>query len=200
MSDAVEFVRETGETRVRVRLVVGSGEPYARVETGIGFLDHMVEVLAYYAGWFLEASVEEVRRVDDHHVSEDLALALGAALRRWLESRGWRVARFGWAAVPMDEALVLASVDLSGRPGAWVELGLRREAIGGWATENIPHFVQSLAAASLSTVHLRRLAGMNEHHVVEAGFKALGFALREALRPVERVVSTKGSVAPEHHG
>jgi imidazoleglycerol phosphate dehydratase HisB len=198
LASVVEVVRETRETRVRLRLVVDAEEPLARVETGIGFLDHMVETLAYYAGWRLEASVEEERRVDDHHVSEDLALALGSALRRYLEERGWRVARFGWAAVPMDEALVLAAVDLSGRPGAWVELGLRREAIGGWSTENIPHFVQSLAAASLSTIHLRRLVGVNEHHVVEAGFKALGFALREALRPRGSTVSTKGEIAPEH--
>lgn len=198
--DVVELVRETRETRVRLRLAVGAEEPYARVATGIGFLDHMVETLGYYAGWRLEASVEELRRVDDHHVSEDLALAIGAALRRWLEARGWRVARYGWALVPMDEALVAAAVDVSGRPGAWVELGLRREMIGGWATENIPHFVQSLASASLITIHVRRLAGVNEHHVVEAGFKALGMAFRAALAPVERLVSTKGSIAPEAGG
>lgn len=198
--NVVEFVRETRETRVWLRLVIGSEEPFARVETGIGFLDHMVETMGYYAGWRLEARVEEMRSVDDHHVSEDLALALGAALRRWLEARGWRVARFGWALVPMDEALVAAAVDVSGRPGAWVELGLRREAIGGWATENIPHFVQSLASASLMTIHVRRLAGFNEHHVVEAGFKALGMALRAALAPSGRVVSTKGGIAPEAGG
>ena len=196
----MEVVRETRETRAVVRLVVAAGEPWARVETGIGFLDHMVETLAYYAGWRLEARVEELRRVDDHHVAEDLALALGAAVRRWLEARGWRVRRFGWALIPMDEALVLAAVDASGRPGAWVELGLRREEIGGWATENIPHFVWSLASSSLMTIHLRRLAGVNEHHIVEAGFKALGVALGQALEPGERLVSTKGSLAPEHRG
>ena len=193
---AVRLVRETRETRVEVELEVGSGEPRGVVETGIGFLDHMVETLAYYAGWRLRARVEEVKRVDDHHVSEDLALALGSALRRWLEERGWRVARFGWALVPMDEALVAAAVDVSGRPGAWVELGLRRESIGGWAVENIPHFVVSLASQVPCTIHLRRLAGVNEHHVVEAGFKALGFAFAQALSPRGRVVSTKGGLEP----
>ena len=195
----VRVSRETRETRVELVLdPLGGGG--ARVETGIGFLDHMVETLAYYAGWSLEARVEEVRRVDDHHVAEDLMLALGSAIRRWLDSRGWRVARFGWAAVPMDEALVLAAVDVSGRPGAWVELGLRRESIGGLATENIPHMIWSLASASLTTIHVRRLSGSNDHHVAEAGFKALGMAFRQALQPVEGLVSTKGSLAPEHRG
>jgi len=198
--EPVRVERVTRETRVVVELVVGAAEPGGRVETGVGFLDHMVETLAYYAGWSLEARVEEVKRVDDHHVAEDLALALGAALRRWLDGVGWRVARFGWAVVPMDEALVLAAVDISGRPGAWVELGLRRESIGGWATENIPHFIQSLAAQVPATVHVRRLAGLNEHHVVEAGFKALGFAFRAALAPGERVVSTKGGLEPSLSG
>ena len=192
--------RRTGETVVRVRLEVGVGEPGGRVVSGIGFLDHMVETLAFYAGWRLEAEVREIRRVDDHHVAEDLMLAVGAALRRWLDGVGWRVSRFGWAVVPMDEALVLAAVDVSGRPGAWVRLGLRRESIGGLATENVPHMVWSLASSALLTVHLRRLAGVNEHHIVEAGFKALGLALRQALRPVGSVVSTKGVVAPEHLG
>jgi len=195
--EPLKLVRETRETRVELELVVGAEEPWAKVETGIGFLNHMVETMAYYAGWRLEARVVENRRVDDHHVAEDLALALGAALRRWLEARGWRVARYGWAVVPMDEALVLAAVDFSGRPGAWVELELQRESIGELSTENVPHFVWSLASSALATIHMRRLTGVNEHHVVEAGFKALGMALRQALTPRRGVISTKGAIAPE---
>ncbi|NOZ88438.1 MAG: imidazoleglycerol-phosphate dehydratase [Crenarchaeota archaeon] len=194
----MRLTRETRETRVELVLEIGSGEPYARVETGIGFLDHMVETLAFYAGWRLEAKVIEVRHVDDHHVAEDLMLTLGAAVRRWLESVGWRVARFGWSMVPMDEALVMAAVDLSGRPGAWVSLRFTREEIGGLALENIGHMIQSFAAASLSTIHVRQVAGRNDHHIAEAAFKALGFALRQALQPSAKLVSTKGALAPEH--
>lgn len=170
------------------------------VSTGVPFLDHMVETLAYYAGWGLEARVEEAKRVDDHHVAEDLALALGEAVARAVASGGYRVARFGHAIVPMDEVLVLAAVDYSGRPGAWVDLPFTREEVGGLATENIPHFVWSLASASAMTVHVRALQGGNNHHLAEAAFKALGMALRQALAPSAAVVSTKGVILPPGAG
>ena len=197
MARRVKVERRTKETIVRVDLDLdGSELREISVSTGVPFLDHMVETLAYYAGWGLRAAVEEVKRVDDHHVAEDLALALGEAVARAVASGGYRVARFGYAVVPMDEALVLVAVDYSGRPGAWVELPLRREAIGGLATENIPHFLQSLAAAAGMTLHVATLRGGNDHHVAEAAFKALGMALRQALAPGQGVVSTKGAILP----
>ena len=187
---SAEVVRETLETRVEVRVVLdGSGE--ARVRTGIGFLDHLVETLLYYAGVDTEARVEEKRRVDDHHVAEDLALALGEALRR---AAGDRVARYGYAVVPMDECLVLAAVDYSGRPGAYVELPFTRGEVGGLATENVEHFIASLASTLRATIHVDTLRAGNNHHLAEAAFKALGMALGRSLRASERVVSTKGAL------
>lgn len=185
---SAEVVRETLETRVEVRVALG-GSGGARVVTGIGFLDHLAETLLYYAGAEAEARVEERRRTDDHHVAEDLALALGEALR---EAAGDRVARYGYAVVPMDECLVLAAVDYSGRPGAYVELPFTRSEVDGLALENVGHFIASLASTLRATIHVKALRSGNNHHLAEAAFKALGMALGQALAPSGRVVSTKG--------
>ena len=185
---SAEIVRETLETRVEVKVALeGSGE--ARVDTGIGFLNHLVETLLYYAGVKAEVLVEEKRRVDDHHVAEDLALALGEALRR---AAGDKVARYGYAVVPMDECLVLAALDYSGRPGAYVELPFTRSEVGGLALENVEHFITSLASTLKATIHVKALRAGNNHHLAEAAFKALGMALGRALAPAGRIVSTKG--------
>ncbi|GAB6148042.1 imidazoleglycerol-phosphate dehydratase [Stetteria hydrogenophila] len=182
------IARETLETRVEVWVDLdGSGR--VSVETGIGFLDHMVETMLYYAGFDAGVKAVEKRRVDDHHVAEDVALTLGEALRR---AAGDRVARFGHAVAPMDECLVLAAVDYSGRPGAFVELPFTREEIGGLALENVAHFISSLASAMRASVHVVTLRAGNNHHLAEAAFKALGMALGQSLRPSGRVVSTKG--------
>jgi imidazoleglycerol-phosphate dehydratase len=133
--------------------------------------------------------------VDDHHSVEDCALALGAVIDAALgERRGF--ARFGHAYAPLDEALARAVVDLSGRPCAVVELGLRRESLGGVSCENIPHFFVSLATAVRGAVHVDVLRGENDHHRAEAAFKALAIALRTAVARVadDRVPSTKGAL------
>lgn len=187
---SAELVRETRETRVEVRVVLeGSGN--VRVETGVGFLDHLVETLLYYAGVDADVRVEERKRVDDHHVAEDVALALGEALRR---AAGSRVARYGYAVVPMDGCLVLAAVDCSGRPGAYVDLPFTRGEIGGLALENVAHFIGSLASSLRAIIHVKTLRPENDHHLAEAAFKALGMALSQSLRASERVVSTRGAV------
>ncbi|RUM46533.1 MAG: imidazoleglycerol-phosphate dehydratase [Hyperthermus sp.] len=193
----IRLRRETKETRVDILLDLWPQQRRVRVDTGIGFLDHMVETLAYYAGWHLEARVEETRRIDDHHVAEDLMLALGNAIHTLLDQIGWSIARFGWAIIPMDEALVLASIDASGRPGAWINLGLTRETIGGLATENIPHMLSSLAASSHMTIHVEKIRGENNHHIAEAAFKATGIALNQALKPAKQPPSTKGTIKPK---
>ncbi len=179
--------RETLETRVRVELRLEPGS--IRVETGIGFLDHVTETLIYYMGASGVFTVEEVKRVDDHHVAEDLYLALGEALRR---ASGTGIARFGHAIIPMDEVLALAAVDVSGRPGSWVRIPFTREYIGGLSTEVIPHMVQAMASTMRSTIHIEVLRPGNNHHMAEASFKALGAALGQALRETGRVFSTKG--------
>lgn len=184
--------RQTGETDVRVELVL-DGEGHSDVETGIGFLDHMLTALARHGRFDLQLSCEGDLEVDDHHTAEDSALGLGAALDRALgERRGIR--RFGHALAPLDEALARVVVDFSGRPSAHVDLGFRRERIGDIATENLTHFFVSLATAARMTLHVDLLKGENDHHRAEAAFKALALALRQAVAVdgSGEVPSTKG--------
>jgi imidazoleglycerol phosphate dehydratase HisB len=184
--------RETLETKITLELTLdGSGR--AEVATGIGFFDHMLTALAKHARFDLVLKCAGDLGVDDHHTVEDCALALGQALDRALgERRG--IARFGSAFAPLDEALARAVVDLSGRPCAVIELGLKREALGQLACENLSHFFTSLATTGRMALHVDVLRGMNDHHRAEAAFKATALALREALRieGPDQVPSTKG--------
>jgi imidazoleglycerol phosphate dehydratase HisB len=179
MPRSAKVERQTGETNVRVELVL-DGEGHADVETGIGFLDHMLTSLARHGRFDLQLSCEGDLEVDDHHTAEDSALALGAALDKALgERRGIR--RFGHAFAPLDEALARVVVDLSGRPSAHVDTDFRRERIGDIATENLTHFFVSLATTARMTLHVDVLKGENDHHRAEAAFKALALALRQAV-------------------
>jgi imidazoleglycerol phosphate dehydratase HisB len=187
--------RITKETTVRVELDLSLGA--IEVHTGIGFLDHMLTSLAFHGGMSLSLSCKGDLEVDDHHSAEDCALALGAALGQALGDKAG-IRRFGSRYAPLDESLARAVVDLSGRPYAFVELGLVRESLGGLACENIQHFVTSLANAAMMTVHLDVIRGQNDHHRAEAAFKALALALREA-GAIEgsygaRVPSSKGTL------
>jgi imidazoleglycerol phosphate dehydratase HisB len=186
------LTRKTGETEVSARVNLdGAGK--AEVRTGIGFLDHMLTALAKHARLDVALTCRGDLEVDDHHTAEDCALTLGAAIDQALgERKGF--ARFGHAYAPMDEALARAVVDLSGRPCAVINLGLRREAIGGLACENITHLFVSLASALRASIHIDVLRGDNDHHRAESAFKALALALRGALaRTTESdVPSTKG--------
>lgn len=185
--------RATSEVEVDARLTL-DGAGRIRVSTGLAFLDHMVTALAKHAGFDLELTARGDLEVDDHHTVEDVAIALGRALERALgERRG--VARFGYAFVPLDEALARAVVDLSGRPWPEVELRLRREALGAVACENLAHFFNTLAIEARMALHVRVLSGANDHHKAEASFKAVARALRQAVR-VEGsdVPSTKGAL------
>jgi len=192
-----EIDRTTKETTIRGRLSL-DGERNITVNTGIGFLDHMLSALAFHAGWDLELECKGDLDVDDHHTAEDCSLALGAAIDRALGERDG-IARFGWAYAPLDEALARAVVDLSGRPWPEIDLGLRREAFGGLACENLEHVLSSLAMASKASVHVDVLRGANDHHRAEAAFKALALALRQATAPAGSggVPSTKGTLGKE---
>ncbi|HEV8266039.1 MAG TPA: imidazoleglycerol-phosphate dehydratase HisB [Gemmatimonadales bacterium] len=194
MSRTASVERATGETAIRVSLDL-EGRGVAQVQTGIGFLDHLLGSLARHARFDLTLSCEGDLGVDDHHTAEDCALALGEALDRSLGARRG-VVRFGWAYAPLDEALARAVVDLSGRPFAAVDLGLRREAIGGLACENVGHVLRSLAAAARLTLHVDVLRGENDHHRAEAAFKAVALALRQAVAcsGFDDVPSTKGTL------
>ena len=187
-----EFSRVTNETNVAAALNL-DGAGRAEIQTGIGFLDHLFTALARHARFDVRLECAGDLRVDDHHTAEDCALALGAALDAALGERHG-IARFGSALVPLDEALARAAVDLSGRPYAWIELGLRRERLGDLACENVAHVLRSLSYAARATLHVDVLRGENDHHRAEAAFKAAAVALRAAVRRDggDEVPSTKG--------
>lgn len=184
--------RTTKETSVALELVLDGGG-CIEVDTGIGFLDHLLTSLAFHAGWDLRLHGSGDLQVDDHHTCEDCALVLGAAIDQAIGERH-EIRRFGWAFAPLDEALARAVVDLCGRAWPEVELGLQRERIGDLATECLEHFVISLAMTMRGSLHLDLIRGRNDHHRAEAGFKALALALRQALAVTDgpMVASTKG--------
>jgi imidazoleglycerol phosphate dehydratase HisB len=186
-----DIERITRETEIRGSLDLdGTGQ--VRIETGLGFLDHMLHALALHARWDLHLTCRGDVVVDDHHTVEDCALAIGEAVDRILGDRRG-IARFGHAYAPLDEALARVVVDLSGRPCAVVDLGLCRDAIGGVACENLDHAFRSLGTALRAALHVDVLRGDNDHHRVEAAFKACALALRAALaRSGQDVPSTKG--------
>jgi imidazoleglycerol-phosphate dehydratase len=171
--------RKTSETTIRVEMAVGSGT--ADIRTGVPFLDHMMTAFARYAGLDLTIVASGDLR---HHLIEDVALTVGEALRRVLPAT---CARYGERTVPMDEALVQAVLDAGGRP-------YYRGPIPSSLYE---HWMRSFCDAAKVTLHVRVLRGSDRHHIVEAAFKALGFALRQALVDTGTVFSTKGAVALE---
>ena len=190
-SRTAEISRKTRETEITVRLDL-DGSGVAEVATGIGFLDHMLASLAKHARFDLALTCKGDLEIDDHHTAEDCALALGAAIDEALGDRVG-IERFGSAYAPLDEALARAVVDFSGRAYAYVKLGLAREALGGIACENLSHVLRSLATAARATLHVELLRGENDHHRVEAAFKATALALRQAVRVTgSGVPSTKG--------
>jgi imidazoleglycerol-phosphate dehydratase len=188
--------RETRETRVEVALNLdGSGK--GDVVTGIGFLDHMLDSFARHARFDLTLRAEGDLHVDQHHTAEDVGIALGQALDRALGERR-AIRRFGSATVPLDEALAMVAVDLGGRGWATIDLPFASPSVGGLPTEMIRHLLQSLAMDARMALHVRLLAGENDHHRAEATFKALARALDDATRPDPRlqdaVPSTKGVI------
>jgi imidazoleglycerol phosphate dehydratase HisB len=186
-----EIERETKETRIELSLEVdGSGR--TEVDTGIGFLDHMVSSLARHAGFDLRLVARGDTVVDDHHTAEDCAIVLGRALAECLGDRAG-VRRFGSAYAPLDESLVRAVVDLSGRPWPEIHLEFVRDTVGQLATENIVHFFRSFAMEARMALHVDLIRGDNDHHKAEAAFKAVALALREAVAVTGGdVPSTKG--------
>src|SRR3954447_11449402 len=187
--------RRTGETEVFVDLVLdGTGQ--ASSDTGVPFFDHMVNQLGKHAGFDLTVRTKGDLQIDAHHTVEDTSIALGQALRQALGDKAG-IRRFGDALVPLDEALVQVAVDLSGRPYCVHDEPPLVELIGSYDTSLTKHIFESFTAAAAIALHVRVLSGRNAHHVVEAQFKAVARALRDAvaLDPrVSGVPSTKGSL------
>lgn len=168
------------------------------IQTGIGFLDHMLHALSKHAGWSLVITCKGDLHIDDHHTAEDVCIALGYAFHQALGSAAG-IARFGSAYAPLDEALSRAVVDISNRPYAVIELGLKREKIGDLSCEMIPHCMQSFAQGARITLHVDCLRGFNDHHRAESAFKALAIATRLATSKVAgkegEIPSTKGTLS-----
>jgi imidazoleglycerol-phosphate dehydratase len=193
---AATIERATAETDVRLSLALdGTGEG-AR-ETGVGFLDHMLDLLARHARIDLEVRVAGDLHTGAHHTAEDTAIVLGQALDRALGDRAG-IYRYGYAVVPMDEARASCAIDISGRPLTVFEAELPPGTTGGFDHELTEEFFRALANSAKLTVHLRVQAGSNAHHMIEATFKAFARALREAVAidPTESgVPSTKGTLS-----
>lgn len=190
----VSLERNTSETQVSVMIDLYPSTPSVKIDTGIGFLDHMWTAFAFHGGLALEVQAKGDLHIDCHHTTEDVALTLGSALDKALGDRK-HIARFGHAYVPMDECLARGVVDLVARPFSVARLGFVRERLGDVATESLTHALMSLASQARITLHAEVLYGENDHHKAEASFKAVGRALRMALcRSEASMPSTKGSM------
>ena len=196
MSRVGEVRRETSETQITIRWELDGRGDYD-VETGIGFLDHMLAALARHGRFDLAVRAKGDLHIDEHHTVEDVGIVLGQALNQALgDRRGLR--RFGDARVPMDDALSEAAIDLSGRSAGVLEIELLGESVGGISAQMFPHFFRSLAADAKMTLHATIVRGENDHHRVESLFKAFARALDDASRIDERIAdrlpTTKGAL------
>ena len=188
-----EVVRTTKETDVRLRLSLdGSGQWEAR--TGVPFLDHMLSHVAVHGLFDLAVTCQGDTEVDDHHSVEDIGIALGQAFAQALGNKAG-IARYGSLFMPMDEALVLVAVDLSGRSLLVYDVALPAQKVGAFDTELVPEFLRALAHNAGITLHVKLIHGSNTHHIIEAVFKGLGRALGQAVGRDPRranIPSTKG--------
>ena len=188
---AVKLERETKETRVECELNL-DGEGKSTVDTGIGFFNHMLELLAFHSGMNLYIDANGDLDVDDHHTIEDCGILIGQALRKALGSRAG-IARYGSFTLPMDEVLASVNLDISGRPYLVFNCEFQRDQIGMMATEMVEEFMRAFAVNAGITLHVNVHYGKNDHHKAEAIFKALGRALKEAVRVSgDQIPSSKG--------
>ena len=189
-----EIRRTTAETDVTLTLAL-DGAGRADVATGVGFLDHMLTLFARHGSFDLSVQCKGDTDVDYHHTTEDIAICLGQAFREAMgDKRG--ITRYGSILLPMDEALMLCAVDISGRGGFYGELAIPTEKVGEFDTELCEEFFIAFAREAGLTLHLRQIAGRNSHHIIEACFKAAARSLKTALSPDEAnpdaIPSTKG--------
>ena len=190
-----DITRKTGETNIRIKLNLdGTGK--TMVNTGIGFFNHMLDSFARHGLFDLEVSADGDLDVDSHHTIEDTGIVLGQAIK---EAAGDKkgIKRFGECILPMDESLVLCALDLSGRPYLMYNLGLSVPKVGDFDTEMVHEFFYAVSYSAGINLHLKMLDGINNHHIIEASFKAFAKALDRALEYDERiagVLSTKGSL------
>ena len=196
MPRSARIDRQTSETEITLQLELdGSGQ--ATVNTGVGFFDHMLDQLARHSLIDMKVRTKGDLHIDDHHTVEDTGIALGHALAEALgDKKGIR--RYGSCLLPMDDALVRAALDLSGRPYLVWNMDMPTAKIGTFDTELVREFFQALSTHGGITLHVDALHGINSHHIAEAGFKAVARALREAVetdpRKADAIPSTKGAL------
>ena len=188
------IARKTAETDIRLTLNLdGSGR--SEIHSGVGFLDHMLTLFARHGRFDLTVACEGDTWVDDHHSVEDIGICLGEAAAQALgDKRG--ITRYGSMLLPMDEALILCAIDISGRPMLCTELQIPTEKVGAFDTELVQEFLQAFASRAGLTLHVRQLAGSNSHHIIEGAFKAFGRTMKQAVSidpsQAGRIPSTKG--------
>lgn len=190
---SAKIERKTSETSVVLELDL-DGNGRVEVNTGIGFFDHMLSLLAFHAGFDMRLVASGDLEVDQHHTVEDVGLALGNAINSALgDKKG--VKRYGWAILPMDEALCMVALDLSGRPYLALHTPELGSEVAGYDTDTLREFLRALVNEGKFTLHVRVLSGDNPHHLLESVFKGIGRALREAVsREGTDIPSSKGSL------
>lgn len=190
----IKISRDTNETNSDLTLNInGSGK--IKVETGIGFFDHMIELLAFWAQWDLKLICKGDLHVDTHHTVEDVGLILGKAFNKeWIKNKS--IDRISYSFCPLDEALSRVVVDLCNRPFCSFKANFNVEKVGNFETEMTEHFFRSFAQESRITIHIESICGNNAHHIIETMFKALGVAIKNSLkvRNDKTISSTKGTL------
>lgn len=186
--------RKTNETDISLSLNL-DGSGVSKIDTGCGFLDHCLTLFAHHSGFDLEVKCKGDTFVDDHHTCEDIAICLGDAFRNALgEMRG--INRYGDIILPMDEALILSAIDISGRAHLSYDLDIPSQKVGTFDTELTKEFYLAFVRKAAITLHIKQLAGENSHHIIEGSFKAFARALRKAVlvdaSKADEIPSTKG--------
>lgn len=190
MSRSARITRDTKETQITLALNLDGGP--VKIDTGIGFFDHMLTALAFYAKFGLELTARGDLHVDGHHTVEDVGIVLGQAIKQALGDKAG-IRRFASAFIPMDEALCHTALDFSNRAFLHFDAEMPQEQIGGYDSCLTEEFMRAVAMNSGTTLHMRALYGKNAHHITEALFKSLGVCLHDASRVTgEGVTSTKG--------
>lgn len=195
MNRTAAIQRKTKETDITANLLLdGTGQ--SRIDTGIGFFNHMLEGFSRHGFFDLDLTVKGDLHVDGHHTVEDAGIVLGSAIKQALGDKAG-IRRYGSFILPMDDALALCAIDLCGRPYFHFECEFPTERVGGLDTELVREFFYAVSYSSGMNLHMKMLSGINSHHMIEALFKAFGKALDEAVKIDERVngvLSTKGSL------
>lgn len=194
MSRSAEIRRNTKETKVYIELEL-DGDGMSSIQTGVGFLDHMLELLAGHGRFSLNIQCQGDTWVDDHHSVEDIGIALGDAFALALQDKKG-IQRYGSILLPMDESLVMTALDLSGRGFLVYDLGVLNEKVGHFDTELAEEFFRAFAHHCGCTLHIKKISGGNTHHILEAAFKGVGRSLRQAVavdpEHPDEIPSTKG--------